>query len=334
MPYGPEPSGRRVQLRSTAPGLTLSPPAHAAALADAAARGEFDSTAFEQLDRALRNDELSGDDLDLLPLLAPILMQEVPDHPMIGIVRGLHRRSLVRASTAQRLTEAIETEFADLGIATLVAGDLGAARHFYRELGDRSVRISTVIVPREVPRGLRRTVIAQAAEATGASTLAGRLQGLERFGARTVVSTTLGPAFAFPAARRWLWQTAVPTASGRRQISPEVLLLESMYQSALGAPRIRWYADAVCASNADEGIRWEKLMAAAQVLGWAAPVREAMRILAASGQVGPQPHDAADNLLNRAYWNARRSTPFRTPMARLRYRSLWAARIAGSWPRT
>lgn len=323
MLHAAEPDGLRSSAESP-----LAPPDHLCVLAQAAVGGEFASGAFEPLDRALREDTLSSGDRETLSLLAPILSREVADQPLIGLIAGLRRRSTVKASAAELLTCALESELASRGVETIVTGDLGVARAFYAETGERSVLVSTVIVPREVSAKTRAEVIRNAAQATGATVVPGRTHGIERYGVRVWVRSSLAPAFGFPAARRWIRQTAGRDSEGRLRPARELLLAESIYQSALGAPRIRWFTDVVFASRVAGGIRWDKLVETAEALAWTAPVTEAMEVLAERGWAVPQAGPALDHRVDRAYWAARQHWQPGSTAARLRHRAWLAARLA------
>jgi hypothetical protein len=128
-----------------------------------------------------------------------------------------------------------------------------------------------------------------------------------------------------------LVRSAELDAEKRLRPAPEVLVLESIHQSVLGAPRIRWFTDAVFASGFTRGIRWDVFMRAAEELAWTAPATEAMEVLAMRGWAVPELQLTPDGPVDRAYWSTRQATDPGSPAARLRHRSWLAARMARNW---
>lgn len=322
------PDRRGPTRKRTPPSPHLCPLGYLSGLVEAAAGGEFAAADFRALDRAFREDTLTGEDLDVLPLLAPILTRLVPDHPSLGVIRGMRRRASVRAGTADLLGREIEVRFADLGIPTLVSGDLGVARAFYRDPADRVVNGGTVLVPQEVSRAVRNDVVSAAAGATGAARVAGRRFGLERFGVSVIVRSSLAPAFDFQAARGALWHTVRAGADSQSAIAPEVLLLESIYASAVTAPKIRWFTDAVFALGGDASLDWDTFERVADCHAWTAPAADAMRLLAMRGYSTPEPDLLPDLPVDRTYWRMRRSASSGLGLARIKRRFWLAARLA------
>ena len=248
-------------------------------LVDGHVQDQLDAHAFRSLDAALRNDSFTQEEYAVLAQLAPLIAERHPGHPFSARIQGVRRRVRVGVAASQALVSTVRAHTGE----GILLGDLAAAQAFYPDPSERPVTASTWVVPglrRAQAWQLARTVAAE----SGADVLPGHWPILRRHGVRLTLHRSLSTAFDFPRAQRIIDGSA------------ELILYNSLVASALGAPRISWYSDAVRAN-----IDWDRVWGIAHEAGWVEPMARAAAFLNFKGRDVPVRQEA-DSLMDSAYF--------------------------------
>lgn len=296
-PARPPDAGLRVEadlVLSKALGLReveMQPPHHLCDLVDGIVEGRLDGAAFQELDRTLRADSQTAEEMAVMPALAPLVPS---DHWFAGRMIGLRRQARVQVAAAEVLVAAVPGE-------GLLFGDLACARRFYREPADRRVRTSHLAMPLLTRQQIWQ-LSREMADSSGARLTGRRWPILQRHGQQLVLHRGMASGF--------------DTARLRQRLdgSAEELLYDTLVRCGLGSPRILWYADAVAAGP---DLDWDRLWSIARDMGWAEPVLQASAVLRARGWDVPL-HPSADRWLDRVYWSGPDVTAIRRSALGLR----------------
>ena len=275
----------------------MEPIEHLADLIDAGQRGEIDRDAFAALERTMRADALGREELAVLTFLAPLMAEQLPDHGFTGRAVGIRRKARVKKGLSEA-TLAAAQRYAGDGI---VLGDLGASRVFNH--GDeRLVTNSTLIVP-ELSRSQAWRVARAAARGDATVVDVGRWPVLERYQVRVAIHRSLSIAFDFPGVRAAVDDT------------PEWVMYDSLVRSALGAPKVQWYLDAL---KSQDLVDWNRVWEVAGIAGWYDPVAQACAVLKARLGWEVPLRLGMDRLVDSGYFNGSRVRPVRLSWLGLR----------------
>lgn len=252
-------------------------------LIDASFEQRWDPGSFSVLDNALRADWITAEELFVLQLMAPLMQVHEPTHPFLRRAEGLQRRARVARAASEVLVRRLE----DLAGPGVVLGDLGAAR-FLWDRSDRPVRSSTLCITTLTPKQAQALASQVASEQSGVI-VPGRWPLVQRMMVQVMLHRSLSTGFDFRQFRGLIEQ------------SPEMVFYSSIVHSALGGPRIAWYADAVAARDT---LDWDYVWHIGHVAGWVEPVGRAASVLYTRGWDVPL-RPAFDPVIDASYWHSR-----------------------------
>jgi len=231
----------------------------------------------------------------LLPLLYWNLHRQGVQHPMMGILKGIHRRAWVENRLlSRRLAPVLET-IHGAGIPTLLLKGASLGRLHYADVGLRPMSDLDVLVPEahtmETIRlleehGWRQTTNGNFRMRNSDLSFRHSLQFVNTEGLEIDLHWHALYLACFPGADQAFWRDSVPMefeGIPSRTLCPTDQLIHACAHGLMWCeiPPVRWAADAVAVMRSS-AIDWQRLASLTDEMRLALPVREGLRYLADS----------------------------------------------------
>ena len=235
----------------------------------------------------------------LLPLLYWNLHRQAVQHPMMGILKGIHRRAWVENRLlSRRLAPALET-IHGAGIPTLMIKGAALGRLHYADVGLRPMNDLDVLVPEErametirllEEHGWRQTTNGNFRMQKSDLSFRHALQFVSPEGLEIDLHWHALYLACFQSADEAFWKNSVPMefeGIPTCTLCPTDQLIHACAHGLMWSeiPPVRWVADAVVVMRS-AAIDWERLTSLTDQLRIVLPVREGLRYLADSLDVG------------------------------------------------
>ncbi|HEV8417026.1 MAG TPA: nucleotidyltransferase family protein [Bryobacteraceae bacterium] len=247
----------------------------------------------------------------LLPLLYWNLHRQAVQHPMMGILKGIHRRAWVENRLlSRRLAPALET-IHGAGIPTLLLKGASLGRLHYADVGLRPMNDLDVLVPEDRTMETIRLLEEHGWQQVTTGNFRMRKSDLSfRHSLGFVNAEGLEIDLhwhalylvCFRDADRAFWRDSVPMefeGIPTRTLCPTDQLIHACAHGLMWSeiPPVRWVADAVAVMRSS-AIDWQRLTSLTDQMRLILPVREGLRYLADSLDIGV-PAAAWDGLADR-----------------------------------
>lgn len=231
----------------------------------------------------------------LLPLLYWNLRRQAVQHPMMGILKGIHRRAWVENRLlSRRLAPVLET-IHSAGIPTLLLKGSALGRLHYADIGLRPMNDLDVMVPEErtletisllEDHGWRQTTTENFRMRQSDFSFRHSLQFVNTEGLEMDLHWHALYLACFRGADESFWKDSVPMefeGIPTRALCPTDQLIHACAHGLMWSdvPTIRWAADAFAVMRSSE-IDWQRLTSLTHELRLALPVKEGIRYLADS----------------------------------------------------
>ncbi len=235
----------------------------------------------------------------LLPLLYWNLHRQAVQHPMMGILKGIHRRAWVENRLlSRRLAPALET-IHRAGIPTLLLKGASLGRLYYADVGLRPMNDLDVLVPEggtmETIRlleehGWRQNTNGNFRMRKSDLSFRHSIQFVNAEGLEIDLHWHALYLVCFRGADQTFWKDSVPMefeGIPTRALCPTDQLIHACGHGLMWSdiPPVRWAADAVAVMRSSE-IDWKRLTSLTDEMRLVLPVREGLRYLADSLDIG------------------------------------------------
>lgn len=238
-------------------------------------------------------DNLDQGSFRTLPMVYRNLARQAPDHPLLGMLRGVHRRAWFETKTLFRNMLPAVRLLREEGVPLLLLKGAPLATLYYRDLGLRPMQDLDVLVPED-----------RAAEAIG-------LLEARGFVRLTVSPRRISPEYlrfrhsigfrhaeageldlhwhvtwqgCYPGADESFWSAAVPLdfeGVPVLALCPTDQLLHVMVHGVLlnAVPPMRWVTDAFQVIREGGDIDWDRMLAMGRRLRVLLPLRDSLKYL-------------------------------------------------------
>lgn len=237
-------------------------------------RGQPSVDAFTEWERVVGFDHLDEGSYRMLPLLGNNLQAQGVDHPMIGRLRGIHRRAWYENQMLFRDMEPVLHRFRAAGIECMLLKGAALVLQYYHDVGLRPMRDLDILVPEDqaaaAVRLLRddgwRVLTAWPGELTESFRRFRHAIGLEdQSGRQLDLHWHVLYSCCRSGADHDFWVASVPLelhGISLRGLAPSDQFLHVCVHGVAWdevAP-IRWIADAITVLRQSPGLDWERIM--------------------------------------------------------------------------